>query len=61
METGNIVPTDYPLAQQPVMDPLCKELSEVLVDNGTNYSGEVFVDPDVTISTGHRKSHHIGQ
>jgi len=26
-----------------------------------HYSGEVFVDPDVTISTGHRKSHHIGQ
>jgi len=35
METGNIVPTDIPLTQQPVMDPLCKELSEVLIDDST--------------------------
>jgi len=35
METGNIVRTDIPLIQQPVMDPLCKELSEVLIDDST--------------------------
>jgi hypothetical protein len=33
METGNIVPADIPLTQQPVMDPLCKELFEVLIDD----------------------------
>lgn len=35
MEIGNIVPTDIPVTQQPVMDPLCKELSEVLIDDST--------------------------